>query len=434
MDKKCVISPVILFLFLAFTMTGCSGGGGGESSTPPTPATSPSLQVLPASYNFGTVTTTNSPAPLEVRIKNNGTAALIVSNITLSDPINFSLNSNGGSKPCASNSPTIPAADSCTFQVGFQPATDATFAGNVQIRSNDGSSPVFTLTMNGIAEPVATLTVRINQLVTSCPTDVVNAYVSVTDQGGYPIPDLVGAAFTVIEGGTNLGIPASKWVDQLYEKIAIATAMDYSGSISSEVASDMQNGTINLFNNLRAADMGEVVKFGTDFQVMQAFTSDKTALAAAAVAPYIKNNDTFLYDAAIKAVDDTALMVNFRKAVIVLSDGFDFGSTHTLNQVISDATAKGVPIFTVGLGSSVNTAVLTQMANDTGGQFFVAQTSQNLATIYQQLTSVLYEKQYILTFNQTHLGLVGGTANLNIKATTPLGKFGDDTMLITSCN
>ena len=204
MVKKHMVPSVILFLFLAFTMTGCGGGGGGESSTPTSspPTGSPTLEVLPASYDFGSVTTGNSPAPLEVRIKNNGTAALQVSTITLSDPSNFSLISNGGSKPCASGSPTIPAADFCTFQVGFQPGTDGTFAGNVQIRSNDGSSPVFTLTLNGTAEPVDTLTVRINQLETSCSigSDVVNAYVSVTDQGGYPISGLGAADFTVTEG------------------------------------------------------------------------------------------------------------------------------------------------------------------------------------------------------------------------------------------
>ena len=434
MIKKYFHAPAILFILLAFTMTGCSGGGGSDSgdSTPTPPVGSPALQVLPASFDFGTVTTNNIPAPLEVRIKNNGTAGLQVSNIVLSDQVNFSLISNGGSTPCASISPTIPASDYCTFQVQFHPGVDGTFAGNVQIHSNDGSSPVFTLTMNGAAEPVATLIVRINQLETSCPSDVVNAYVSVTDQGGFPLPGLVGTAFTVTEGGRNLGFPTSIWVDQVYENIAIATAMDYSGSITPEVSADMQNGTIYLFNNLRSGDMGEVVKFGTDFEVMQPFTSDKTALAAAAAAPFIKNNDTFLYDATIKAVDDTALMVNYRKAVIILSDGFDFGSTNTLTQVISNATAKGVPIFTVGIGI-VNTAVLAQMANDTGGQFFVAQTSQNLATIYQQLSSVLYENQYILTFNQLVLG-PGVTADLNIKATTPLAKFGDDTVIITSCH
>jgi hypothetical protein len=444
MAKKYLVSPVILFLFLAFTMTGCGGGGGGEASTPSTPTGSPTLQVLPASFDFGAVTTSNSPASLEVRIKNNGTAALRVSNIALSDQINFSLNSNGGSKPCASNSPTIPAADSCTFQVGFQPGTDGTFAGNVQIHSNDGSSPVFTLSINGTAEPVATLTVRINQLETSCPTsDAVNAYVSVTDQGGYPFPGLVGANFTVIEGGTtNLGIPTTTYVEVAYEKISITAVMDYSGSLTDqpEAVADMENGFVNLFSGLRATDFGEIIKFDTEFEVVQPFTSDKAALAAAVRAAYDKGRLTRLYDAVFQAVTDTALRTDFRRAVIVATDGTDESgtsgvplSTHTLAQIISNATATGVPIFTIGIGSSVNAAVLEQMANDTGGQFFEAQTSQNLATIYEQLTSVLYEKQYILTFNQSVLG-PGVTANLNIKATTPLGIFGDDTILITSCH
>jgi Ca-activated chloride channel family protein len=411
MVKKNALVPVVLILSLVFTMTGCGGGGGGDSATPSTPTGSPTLQVLPASFDFGAVTTANTPAPLVVTIKNNGTAA--------------------------SNSPTIPAADSCTIQVGFQPGTDGTFAGNVQISSNDGSSPVFTLALNGSAEPVATLTVRINQLETSCPSDAVNAYVSVTDQGGYPFTGLVGANFTVIEGVANLGIPnPTTYVDVAYEPISITAVMDYSGTITDQpqAVADMESGFINLFNNLRATDFGEIIKFDTQFEVVQGFTSDKAALAAAVSAPFDKGRNTVLYDAIFKAVDDTGLRTANRRAVVVTTDGVDEGSiAHNLTDVINNAIAKGVPIFTIGIGSGVNPAILEQMAADTGGQFFSAQTSQNLATIYQQLTSVLYEKQYILTFNQSHLG-PGGTANLNIKATTPLGKFGDDTMLITSCN
>jgi VWFA-related protein len=434
MAQKHVIPSVILFLFLAFTMIGCGGGGGGESSTP---TGSPTLQVLPASYDFGTVTTSNSPALLEVRIKNNGTAALHVSTITLSDSSNFSLISNGGSKPCASGSPTIPAVDSCTFQVGFRPGADGTFPGNVQIRSNDGSSPVFTLTLNGTAEPVDTLTVRINQLETSCPiSDVVNAYVSVTDQGGYPLSGLVKANFTVTEGLEIKGITTATYVDIAYEAISIAAVMDYSSSQTVESIADMQNGFINLFNNLRGTDFGEIVKFSTRVNVVQPWTSDKAALVAAVSASYPTGN-TRLYDAVFQAVDDTALKTDFRRALVVATDGGDnpdpnYPGIHSLTDVINNASTKGVPIFTIGIGSSINIAVLEQMANDTGGQFFEALTSQNLATIYQQLTSVLYEKQYILTFNQSVLGSVG-TANLNIKATTPLGIFGDDTVLITSC-
>jgi Ca-activated chloride channel homolog len=433
MVKKCVVSPVIVFLFLAFTMTGCGGGGGGEASTPSTPTGSPTLQVLPASFDFGVVTTSNSPAPLEVRIKNNGTAALRVSNIVLSDQINFSLNSNVGSKPCASTSPTIPAADSCTFQIGFQPGVDGTFAGNVQIRSNDGSSPVFTLTINGSAKPVDTLTVRINQLETSCPSDVVKAYVSVMDQGGYPLSGLGLADFTVTEGITNRGITTATYVDIAYEDIAITAVMDYSSSLTDqpEAIADMENGFINLFNGLSATDVGEIVKFDTEFAVVQPFTSDKDALTAAVSAAFDMGIDTRLYDAVFKAVDDTALKTNYRRAVIVVNDGEDTWSTHSLDEVINNANTKGVPIFTIAIGAPRNLTILDRMANETGGQFFQALTSQNLANIYQQLSSVLYENQYILTFEQQALS--GATANLNIKATTPLGIFGDDTVIITSC-
>jgi Ca-activated chloride channel homolog len=452
MVKKYSISPLILFLFLAFTMTGCGGGGGGDSSTASPPVSSPTLQVLPASFDFGAVTPGNSAAPLEVRIKNTGTAALQVSNIALSDPTHFSLNTNGGSKPCASGSPTIPAADSCTFQVGFDPgAIDGIYAGNVQIRSNDGSSPVFTLALNGSFEPVRALTLRINQLQTKdpCPTFVFNAYVSVTDQGGFPLTDLMAADFSVTEGGGDLGNPTTAdYVGNINAAVSIAAVMDYSGSQTDQpqAVADMENGFIYLFNNLKAtdSDQGEIIKFDTEFEVVQPFTSDKAALTAAISAAFDKGLETRLYDAVYKAVDDTGLKTDFRRAVIVATDGADSDvnggpiSTYTLQQVIDNANTKGVPIFTIGIGALLDRNVLERMANETGGQFFEAPTSQNLATIFQQLTSVLYENQYILTF-QSQLGGGGKTADLNIKATTPPsippgGQFGDDTVLITSCN
>ena len=197
-------------------------------------------------------------------------------------------------------------------------------------------------------------------------------------------------------------------MDQLYEPISIAAVMDYSSSQSAENIADMQNGFVNLFNNLRGTDFGEIVKFSTGVDVVQPWTSDKAALAAAASAPY-QTGYTSLYDAVFQAVSDTALRTDFRRAVVVVTDGEDNhapnqASIHDLNEVINNASTKGVPIFTIGIGPAVNIALLEQMANDTGGQFFEAQTSQNLATIYQQLTSVLYEKQYILTFNQSVLG------------------------------
>jgi hypothetical protein len=425
---------IALFLLLAI-MTGCGGGGGGTSGGS-TSQGSPSLQVLPSSFDFGTATTNNSPAPLEVTVKNNGTAALRVSGITLSDLSNFALTTNGGRRPCASASPTIAAADYCTFEVSFQPASSAAFSANLRIVSNDATTPQLTLALSGVSEPVATLSVRINQIETSCPaSDLVTAYVSVIDQGGYPLPNLVQSSFSVDEGGTNRPLLSSTYVEVAYESIAIAGVMDYSGTMTDQpvAIADMESGFQDLFNGLRTGDLGEVIKFDSEVAVIQAFTSVKAALLTAVTTPFDQGRYTKLYDAAYKAVDDTALQTSPRRAVVITTDGTDEGpSTKSLNDVINNAVAKGVPIFTIGIGSNINTAVLQQMANDTGGQFFQALTSQNLATIYQQLTSVLYQKQYILTFNQSQLG-AGVTANLRITATSSLGPTGNDATLITSC-
>ncbi len=438
-------SLAVAMLFMVIAVTGCGGGGDGDSggSTPAPPVARPAIQVLPATYDFGKVTASNSPAPLEVTIKNNGTAALRVSTISFGVPSDssFTLGLNGGSKPCGSGSPTVAVADSCTFQVRFQPAGTGSFAANLQMSSDDRSSPLIGLSIAGTSEPVAALSVRINQLETACPTNEATAYVSVTDQGGYPVPGMQSSNFSVTEENVGLFIKSFSSVDVVYKPIAIAAVMDYSGSLTDQsvAIADMKNGFSRLFSSVRASDIGEIVKFGSEFEVVQPFTSDKAALLAAISAPFDKGRNTRLYDAVFQAVDDTAMNANYRRAVIVATDGEDAGPTagvpysnRSLVEVINNAVNKKVPIFTIGLGASINRAVLEQMATTTGGLFYEANTSQNLANIYQQLSSILYEKQYTLTFDQQARG-VGSRSNLAVGANF-LGLTGNAVTTITSCN
>ncbi len=435
----------IATLFIVVAATGCGAGGGGDSAgpTPAPPVGSPAIQVLPATYDFGKVTPGNSPAPLEVTLQNNGTAALRVSAISFGVPSDssFTLDLSAGSSPCGSGSPTLAAADSCTFRVGFQPAATGSFAANVQISSDDRSSPLIGLPIAGASESVATLSVRINQLDTACPSNEATAYVSVTDQGGYPLPGLQLSNFSVTEGSMVLPIMSASAVDVVYQSIAIAAVMDYSGSLTDQpvAIADMKNGFSSLFSSIRANDIGEIVKFDSEIEVVQPFTSDQAALLAAISAPFDRGSDTRLYDAVFQAVDDTAINVNYRRAVIVATDGEDAGPTpgvpfsnRSLTEVINNAINKKVPIFTIGIGASINKAVLEQMATTTGGLFYEANTSQNLANIYQQLSSILYEKQYALKFNQLAIG-TGSPSNLTVGANF-LGITGNAATTITSCN
>lgn len=418
----------ILLTACAVAFSGC-GGGGNSSPTPgqtpiSPPAGNPSIQVLPQTFSFGKVTTQNVPAPLEVTIKNIGNAPLQVSSIAFQAPADpsFILSPSAGAKPCASVSPTIAAGDSCTLQVAFQPASATAFSSVLQVASNDPGTPIFLLPITGSSEGVTALTVRVNQLDTVCP--VSTAYVSIMDQGGYPVLGLLAGNFSVVQGTVPVTLTSARYIADIYKPVAISALLDHSGSVTEQPVAfnDMKVGFTNLLAAMRADDIAQVIKFGTEFEVVQTFTSDKSLLAAAIAASFDRGDATRLYDAVFQAVDDTAGKTAYRRAVIVATDGVDAGetgaplSTKTLSEVIANARLKNVAIFTVGIGTSLDGPGLERMALETGGLYFQADTSQNLATVYRQLAALLYERQYVLTFTQPVTGTPGVSVPLTVGA------------------
>ncbi len=444
MKAKMLVFGIAFFLILPIFFMGCSSGGsgsGGDSdqddsaSTQVLPA---STQVLPSQHDFGIVTLGNSTVPLEVKIKNNRSKDLVVSEIVLSDTDNFDLDLGGGSNPCNASSPTIGASDLCTMEISFQPLSVASYGATLRIVTNDENFPVLNVQLGGASESVKNLNVRINQVESdlNCPAAQVTAYVSVTDQGGYAVTGLLKDDFLVYEDVDVMNLTDFSFVSQVTAPISVALVMDYSGSITDipEAQSDMEEAVADFVDQLGADDEAEIVKFATEIVVVQGFTSDKSDLTDAIFNPVDVGRDTILYDAAWQAVDDTALRLKTRKAVIIVSDGEDGNgnpiSSNSLSEVINHANDKGVPIFTVGLGI-INDAVLEQMSNETGGQFFDSPTSDNLRNIYSQIAKVLFENQYILTYVSA-LG-AGVTANLTIEGYVSPAVMGDVTKEITPC-
>jgi len=284
---------------------------------------------------------------------------------------------------------------------------------------------------------VAALTIRINQIQSACPingSNEVTAYVSVTDQGGYPVTGLLAPSFTVTQATTPRPLLSLSYAEQTYQPIATAAALDFSSSLSNQSVAfaDMKSGFTSYFGAKRADDVGQVVKFGSEVEVTQGFTSDKAALLAAIAAPFDKGGATKMYDAAFQSVGDTAAKSTFRKAVIVATDGADCAFAKSLAEVVASAATQNVPIFTIGIGASINRTSLEQLAADTGGLYFEANTSQNLATIYRQLSSILYEKQYILKFDQLAKG-PGTTSNVTVGVTSG-ALAGTARASVVSCN
>jgi Ca-activated chloride channel homolog len=116
---------------------------------------------------------------------------------------------------------------------------------------------------------------------------------------------------------------------------------------------------------------------------------------------------TALYDALELGLSHVHELKQDKKALILISDGGDNASTHTLDQVISDATNSDVVIYTIGLfgkyEEETNPAFMKQIAFVTGGEAFLparpGQAASNCKRIAQTIRNV-YTIGYSPIFGQ----------------------------------
>jgi VWFA-related protein len=112
---------------------------------------------------------------------------------------------------------------------------------------------------------------------------------------------------------------------------------------------------------------------------------------------------TLLYDAVVQASEDVMEKQTGRKALIVLTDGVDYGSEGTTLDAIEAAHRAGTLIYSIlfsdegGDGKSV----LTSMAKETGGAFYEVSKKQPIDRIFDMIQEDL-RSQYNLGFVSDH--------------------------------
>ena len=392
----------IIFLTTS-TITGCGGSSGGSSDSTPQPL-SADITVSELQVSYGGIVLDHF-SDRTISIQNTGSRNLEIGQIAqavpLSNPFSI-LNDNCSGIQLA-------ASETCTFQIRFSPITQDPFSDTFDIPSNDpDENPVF-VSVEGDGRG---LKVSINQVDTAaCQT--VKLIVSVTDRDDdSPQPPLVQSDFSLFENGVLIDQSAiSEFSNQLASPISVALALDNSGSIEDSLPK-LQAAAKAFIDQMDPNDEAAIIKFATEVQVMQAFTTDKALLKSAIDADYSGAiNITLLYDALWQAIEDTAARVNDRLAVVVITDGEDRGSVKVLTEVIDLADERGVPVFTIGLGSVI-TEILQQIADETGGLYFFAPTKDELQAIYLQISQIL-SNQYAIGYTSASSG--GATTILDVE-------------------
>jgi tight adherence protein B len=144
------------------------------------------------------------------------------------------------------------------------------------------------------------------------------------------------------------------------------------------------------------AQLGEI-EFNRTTTVGLPLTTSSTKIAAALAEPPTITTGTHLYDAVAQAEAMLTSAGIGSGSIVVLSDGADTGSTHTLDQVAHAAVASNTKIYTVGLDDA-NFAPGTLKALAAAGKGEYAQAQANaLAPLFDQLSQNLSD-EYLLQY------------------------------------
>ena len=115
---------------------------------------------------------------------------------------------------------------------------------------------------------------------------------------------------------------------------------------------------------------------------------------------------TLLYDAVVQASEDVMRRLTGRKALIVLSDGVDFGSDGTLQDAVAAAQRAETLIYSIlysdpgaygFLGGHDGSRVLHRLATESGGSFFEVSKKRTLDDNFESLQQEL-RSQYNLGY------------------------------------
>jgi tight adherence protein B len=217
------------------------------------------------------------------------------------------------------------------------------------------------------------------------------------DRGGRPVASMAPAEVSVQEGGVGATVTSLERATDAAVPLALVVVIDVSGSmVESDAIGQAKRAARSLVSSLSPGDAVAVVSFADTVKLEQPLTTNRT-LAVTAIDRLEAIGNTALYDAVAQAAA-LADGSNFsRRAVILLSDGAEFGarSTNSRSTALDAAAASGAVYYVIGVGPAVDQLFLDELALRTRGTFVSAAVAQDLEGVYRNLEEVL-RSHYVL--------------------------------------
>lgn len=269
--------------------------------------------------------------------------------------------------------------------------------------------------------------------------ELVNLLCSVRDKRGGYVRGLTKEDFTVLEDGKKQEIRYFARETDL--PLTMGLLVDVSKS--QERLLDIERRAASAFfrSMLRQKDLAFLIQFGADAELLQDLTNsarllekglndlkisvDVGAMHTGTIPSSRKPKGTILYDAVQLAATEKLRGEVGRKAIILLTDGMDYGSHYSREDAISaaqkaDAIVYGIyyadmAAYGYGFGGfGASDGDLKKMAEETGGRVFHVDRKNSLDDVFTQLQEEM-RSQYALGYSPNNAVRDGGYRKVEIR-------------------
>jgi VWFA-related protein len=309
-------------------------------------------------------------------------------------------------------------------------------AGWAQLAPSPDAPPVSTAPAQAPEEEsVATLKLQVN---------LVDVFFTVKAKDGTLVPHLTKDDCTITEDKAPQTLKS--FVAETQQPITLGILLDTSGSQQYVLPLEQEVGGQFLQRVLRQKDEAFLLSFDVDVDLMQDFTNSPRLLTRAMNKAEINTaggngaagipgagggtvptvgapKGTVLYDAVYLASNEKLSEENGRKAMILLTDGEDEGSSHKIQEAIAAAQKANVLVYCIliadrgfygGFGYSGYSA-MSRLTSETGGRLIdVGNNGKKLEAAFQQIEDEL-RTEYVATYTPTNSKLDGSFRKLGVE-------------------
>lgn len=281
-------------------------------------------------------------------------------------------------------------------------------------------------------------TIRVN-------VDLVNIFFTVkTKKGGQLIPNLKKEDFSVAEDGKPQTIQRFSRESDL--PLTLGLLIDISASQERLIEIEREAASQFFTSVIRPKDEAFLISFGKSTDLLQDFTSSPRQLSSALrdlrgdgqssaglynPGPVGGNmgtpKGTLLFDAIYLASNEKLKSEVGRKALILITDGEDQGSTYKLRDAVAAAQRSDAIIYSIyyvdrqfyGRGAFViggggGESGLEKMSDETGGHVFKVDSKHSLSDIFKEIQEEM-RNQYSLGYSPTNPAQDGTFRKIQLK-------------------